>query len=259
MSTISLVDRSAWKAHAPKSVSRLGSTRGVKVHYTGGNVPKGILDDHGVCVEHVQAVQRMHMAGGREVPYADIGYNMVCCPHRKVFMGRGPHVLPAANGPGLNSGHYAVLALVGSTGFTVPNDGVLHAVLDAIDYLREHGGAGKEIKGHRDGYATSCPGEPLYAWIKKGAPRPTPPKPKPEKTWTETLVESLPTLHPGDENWDVKTVRWLMGARGYPPKDLLSKKYDPELKADVVTFKIGEKLPSNGTIDEPTWAALLRR
>jgi len=33
-------------------------------------------------------------------------------------------------------------------------------------------GAGKEIKGHRDGYATACPGGPLYAWVQKGAPRP---------------------------------------------------------------------------------------
>ncbi|MFF3871188.1 peptidoglycan-binding protein [Streptomyces sp. NPDC001978] len=46
--------------------------------------------------------------------------------------------------------------------------------------LRQHG-AGDEIKGHRDGYATACPGDALYAWVKKGAPRPkgTEPAPKP--------------------------------------------------------------------------------
>ncbi|MFD0883558.1 N-acetylmuramoyl-L-alanine amidase, partial [Streptosporangium algeriense] len=100
------------------------------------------------------SIQRMHMAGGREQPYSDIGYSMVACPHRRVFVGRGPGHIPAANGPGLNSQHYAVLALVGSTGFTQPNDELLHAVLDAVDYLRAHGGAGREIRGHRDGYAT---------------------------------------------------------------------------------------------------------
>ncbi|MFC7639775.1 hypothetical protein ACFQX6_00965 [Streptosporangium lutulentum] len=89
---------------------------------------------------------------------------------------RGPRSEPpaAANGAGLNSGHYAVLGLVGSTGLTKPTDDILHGILDAIEYLRDKGGAGREIKGHRDGYATNCPGEPLYAWIKRGAPAPAP-------------------------------------------------------------------------------------
>jgi hypothetical protein len=131
-----------------------------------------IIDDHNICVQLVKGYQTMHMAGGREQPYMDLGYNLVGCPHRKVFMGRGAKRIPAANGAGLNSAHYAVLALVGSSGFVVPNDGLLHAIRDGIDYLREHGNAGNEIRGHRDGFSTSCPGDRLYAWVKKGAPRP---------------------------------------------------------------------------------------
>ncbi|MBN6056604.1 peptidoglycan-binding domain-containing protein [Nonomuraea sp. RK-328] len=100
------------------------------------------------------------------------GNTYIACPHRKVFEGRGLHHLPAANGPGLNSGHYAVLGLVGNAGLVEPPDGVLHAILDAVEYVRERGDAGLEIKGHRDGYATDCPGEPLYAWVRRGAPRP---------------------------------------------------------------------------------------
>ncbi|WP_245898696.1 peptidoglycan-binding protein [Nonomuraea indica] len=100
------------------------------------------------------------------------GNTYIGCPHKKVFEGRGLHRLPAANGSGLNSAHYAVLGLVGNAGLVQPPDGVLHAVLDAIEHLRERGGAGREIKGHRDGYSTDCPGEPLYAWVRRGAPRP---------------------------------------------------------------------------------------
>lgn len=48
---------------------------------------------------------------------------------------------------------------------------MLGAIRDGIELLRKHG-AGAEIKGHRDGYATTCPGVKLYAWVKKGAPRP---------------------------------------------------------------------------------------
>lgn len=82
-------------------------------------------------------------------------------------------------------------------------------------------------------------------------------------TWMEELVKDLPTLRPGDENWDVKTLRWLLGARGYPPKDLLkdlvSKKYDDELKADVRTFQVAEKLTPDSIVGAKTWAKLLRR
>ncbi|MEU0516652.1 peptidoglycan recognition family protein [Streptosporangium sp. NPDC006007] len=180
------VSRRAWGARPPsRTYTRVGGTRGVKVHYTGGPVPADIAEpgNHRKCLELVAGIQRMHMSGGRGEVYLDIGYSMIACPHGRVLMGRGPHVLPAANGANLNSGHYAVLALVGSSGFTVPNDALLHAVADAIEYLREHGDAGDEIKGHRDGYSTSCPGGPLYAWVRAGAPRPStiPPVEPPEE------------------------------------------------------------------------------
>lgn len=174
---MNLVTRAEWRAKKPTSAyTRLPSTRGVKIHYTGGKVPADLAEpgNHDRCAGLVRDIQRMHMSGGRGERYIDLGYTMVCCPHRATFMGRGPHTLPAANGAGLNSGHYAVLALVGSSGFTRPNDDLLHALVDAIEYLREHGDAGREVKGHRDGYRTSCPGDPLYRWLRAGAERPAP-------------------------------------------------------------------------------------
>ena len=64
-----LVSRRQWNAAAPRGAyTRISSTRGVKVHYTGGYVSPQIVDDHEVCVRLVQAYQRMHMAGGREQP-----------------------------------------------------------------------------------------------------------------------------------------------------------------------------------------------
>ncbi|MER7134730.1 peptidoglycan recognition protein family protein, partial [Streptosporangium saharense] len=167
---IDLVTRREWGAREPRgSYGRLTSTKGVKVHYTGGQVSPDIVDDHARCVAMVRSIQNFHMDGNG---WMDIGYSMVACPHRKVFEGRGPGHLPAANGAGLNSAHYAVLGLVGNAGLVQPTDGILNAILDAVDYLRAKGGAGKEIKGHRDGYSTDCPGTALYAWVKEGAPRP---------------------------------------------------------------------------------------
>ncbi|WP_201296857.1 LysM peptidoglycan-binding domain-containing protein, partial [Nocardiopsis sp. FR26] len=89
----------------------------------------------------------------------------------------------AANGdtsPGLNRNHYAVLGMVGtempSTGLTYipnywnsrPTEEMKRGIRDAIAYLRYYGGAGSEILGHRDGYATACPGPALYDLVRGG-------------------------------------------------------------------------------------------
>lgn len=167
---IKLVSRKDWGARAPKATpSRLGSTRGVKVHYMGEHVDPALLDHHERCDDLVRRIQNSHMDGNG---WNDLGYTALVCSHGYVYRGRGPNVLPAANGEGLNSGHYAVCALLGDTGLTKPTDAMLHGLRDAIEWLRAEGDAGNEIKGHRDGYATSCPGAPLYAWVRNGAPRP---------------------------------------------------------------------------------------
>jgi hypothetical protein len=209
---IDLVTRNAWGARAPRgSYSNLTSTRGVKVHYTGGRVDPRILDDHDRCVAAVRGIQGGHMDGNG---WMDIGYSLAVCPHRKVFVGRGPRHLPAANGPGLNSGHYAVLGLVGNTGLVKPPDAMLHGIVDAIEYLRAEGGAGREIKGHRDGYSTSCPGAALYAWVTRGAPRPSTgpaphPVPKPEPQEQEIDVPEYGSFGLSDASgYDVQANTW---------------------------------------------------
>nr|WTB28557.1 peptidoglycan-binding protein [Streptomyces sp. NBC_00830] len=86
--------------------------------------------------------------------------------------GRGIGKRTGTNGnQPLNVAHYAIVGLVGSEGLTEPTDETLSAIRDGIELLRQHP-AGDEIKGHRGGYAATCPGGPLYAWVEKGAPRP---------------------------------------------------------------------------------------
>lgn len=174
--SIRLISRRTWRAQPPTTAyTRVPGTEGVIIHYTGGHVDSSIVTDHEVCSRLVKAIQAEHMAGARTEPMIDIGHNLIACPHRRVFVGRGLYVMPEGNGPGLDAAHYSVLALVGSSGYTEPNDLLLHGIRDAIEYLREHGNAGTEIKGHRDGHPTTCPGEPLTAWVAKGAPRPPSP------------------------------------------------------------------------------------
>lgn len=251
---IDLVSRKEWGARPPKSsYSTLRSTKGVKIHYTGGRVDPAIIDDHGRCVAMVRSIQSYHMDGNG---WIDIGYSMIACPHRKVFVGRGPHHLPAANGAGLNSGHYAVLGLVGTSGLVRPPDDMLNGILDAIDHLREEGGAGREIKGHRDGYATDCPGDILYAWIGSGAPRPGAHEPGPgpgadpeSPEWPGRPL-AYPPIMRGD---DVRTWQARMAELGYDID--VDGAYGPKSRDVCLAFQRDRDLEADGVVGPDTWHA----
>ncbi|MFD8471875.1 peptidoglycan-binding protein [Streptomyces globisporus] len=172
-----LVTRSqlGWPASAAPSQS---STKGVKVHYEGTAVSTKLLTDHDACLDEWKNIRRSHLANTAE-NYSDVAYNYAACPHGYLLEGRGLRKRTGANGnQALNQAHYAILGLVGSSGLTEPPDAMLSAIRDGIDLMRKNG-AGPEIKGHRDGYATACPGGPLYAWVQKGAPRPESSEEKP--------------------------------------------------------------------------------
>ncbi|GAB2962097.1 N-acetylmuramoyl-L-alanine amidase [Nonomuraea fastidiosa] len=246
---IDLVLRREWNARAPRGdYTQLDSTKGVKVHYTGGRVDEAIVSDHARCVALVRSIQAYHMDGNG---WIDIGYSYVACPHRKVFEGRGLHHLPAANGPGLNAGHYAVLGLVGNAGLVRPPDGVLHAIVDAIEFVRRNGSAGKEIKGHRDGYATDCPGEPLYAWVRRGAPRPAggdegggPPAAPP---FPGRLLGYPPVMH-GE---DVLTWQSQMRRRGWELD--VDGAYGPQSRDVCRRFQRQQGVTADGIVGPITW------
>ncbi|WP_285369033.1 N-acetylmuramoyl-L-alanine amidase, partial [Streptomyces albipurpureus] len=162
---------------ATSAAAAIASTKGVKVHWLGA---KYASRSHDRCDDYVRQIRASHLANKRE-NYSDIAYNLLVCEHGTMFEGRGVHRRTGANGSAaLNTAHYAVCALLGING--KPTDALLGGLRDAIEYLREHGKAGAEIRGHRDGLATACPGDDLYDWVKRGAPRPAgskPPAPKP--------------------------------------------------------------------------------
>jgi hypothetical protein len=169
---IKLVTRAAWGARAYKlpsgATSYAGPRRGVKLHYLGSAYSDR---PHDRCDDYVRQLQTSHMDGNG---WSDIGYSFVVCTHGYVYEGRGLRRRNSANGSTfLNERDYAVCLLVGSSGLTKPTDAQLHGARDAIDYCREEGSAGTWLGGHRDGYATTCPGDAIYAWAKAGAPRPT--------------------------------------------------------------------------------------
>lgn len=148
------------------------STKGVKVHYEGTEVSTRLLTDHDACIAEWKSIRKSHLANPTE-NYSDVAYNYAACVHGYLLEGRGIGRRTGANGnQELNRAHYAIVGLVGDEGLTEPTDAMLSAIRDGIELLRRNG-AGTEIRGHRDGHATTCPGPALYAWVQKGAPRPT--------------------------------------------------------------------------------------
>lgn len=240
---IDLVLRRDWHARAPRGeYTQLDSARGVKVHYTGGRVDPGILTNHAGCQALVQSIQNFHMDSNG---WIDVGYSFLACPHRKVFEGRGLHHLPAANGAGLNAGHYAVLGLVGNSGLINPPDNVLHGILDAIQHLRDRGAAGREIKGHRDGFETDCPGEPLYAWVRRGAPRPGQP---PRAPAFPGRLLSFPPVTRGE---DVRTWQKQMKKRGWNID--VDGVYGTDSRDVCRRFQRNQGVDDDGVVGPVTW------
>ncbi|MER7813741.1 N-acetylmuramoyl-L-alanine amidase, partial [Streptomyces sp900116325] len=153
---------------------------GVKIHWLGAPVSARLADDHSLCVAEWKKIRKAHLANKAE-NYSDVAYNYAACVHGYLLEGRGLRRRTGANGTqSLNRADYAVVALIGTKGLTAPTDALLHALRDGIDLLRANG-AGARVRGHRDGYATACPGDALYGWVKQGALRPggKPPAPKP--------------------------------------------------------------------------------
>jgi hypothetical protein len=167
-----------WPASAaPRKTKK---TLGIKIHYEGTNSP---VRDHSYCKGYWTGIRNSHLANKAE-GYSDVAYSYAVCRHGYVLEGRGLGFRTGANGnQTLNADHDAVVILYGTNDKSVSEE-VVTAVREVIAFLRGHD-TGKEIKGHRDGYATACPGGPLYAFVKSGefepvkAP-PAPPKPKPK-------------------------------------------------------------------------------
>ncbi|WP_432247718.1 peptidoglycan recognition protein family protein [Streptomyces sanyensis] len=185
-----LIPRSAWGARAYRTpngaITYSGPRRGVKLHYLGTPYSDRA---HDRCAAYVRALQASHMDGNG---WSDIGYSFVVCTHGAVYEGRGLRRRNSANGnTALNEQDYAVLLLVGSSGLTQPTTAQLRGARDAIDYCRTEGPAGAWLGGHRDGYATSCPGDAVYAWAKAGAPRPADDTPTPKETTGMELTDHV--------------------------------------------------------------------
>jgi uncharacterized coiled-coil protein SlyX len=136
-------------------------TRGLVIHYDSAD--QGLAGkEHGACVDYWRRTRRFHMGANRG--WNDIGYSFGACPHGYVFEGRGLDRVQAAQ-PSGNSTYYSVTLMSGPS--EDPTPAQVNAVRELRQWLMDKG-VGPLVKGHRDFYATSCPGDRLYALVNNG-------------------------------------------------------------------------------------------
>ena len=193
---------------APSKTKR---TLGIKVHYEGTASP---VRDHSYCKGYWTGIRNSHLANKKE-GYSDVAYSMAVCRHGYVMEGRGIGRRTGANGnQELNGNHDAIAVLYGTNDSHVTPE-VVQGLKEAISYLR-HGGSGNEIKGHRDGYPTLCPGDPLYAYVKSGKLEPNS---KEDETVTPADIDKIA---------DAVVDRLLSADKFTAPKDAADYSDDPK-------------------------------
>lgn len=144
---------------SPASVAR--PTQGLVIHYDGSD--QGLAGrPHSMCVAYWRRTRAFHTGPARG--WADIGYSFGACPHGYILEGRGLDRTQAAQ-PGGNSTWYSVTLMSG------PGEDPTPEQIDAVRQLRAWlvgKGVGPAVKGHRDFYSTSCPGDRLYRLVRDG-------------------------------------------------------------------------------------------
>jgi len=162
-------------------------------HWPGG--PTGIKesDSHDKCLRLVKAWETYHRSKG----FGGIGYNFLICPHARVIEGRGLNYV-GAHCPGWNTIGWGIQFMRGQ-GEKVTDKMYSRGTALAQDLEKAANGMDFWDNGHREGFATTCPGDQTQQWVDSGGPEKgtgTKPKPPPE---TGVLVV--------DGNWGRATTR----------------------------------------------------
>jgi hypothetical protein len=169
--------RSDWNARPPTS-SRTSVDISKRTeffnHYIGPGSPGYANRPHADCLAAVRSWQLMHQNKG----WKDIGYNALVCGHARVIEGRGLGYA-GSHCPDHNTSGFGVQFMVAGT--ERPTDAMYARMRKLYDDLVRAKGGALAKRGHRDGVATTCPGDIVYAWVKAGMPGPTitPPPPDP--------------------------------------------------------------------------------
>lgn len=252
------VTRAQWGARPPRSRQPQSFT-GIRVHYSGSGADE--LADHRNCGLRVKGIQNYHMDGQK---WADLAYGFLTCRHGVVFEGRGWDVRTAANGTNSCNDCCTAVCFLGDD--TAGRDDVTNPGRAALAWvIREAIRRGmKQVGGHRDCLATTCPGDEIYNWVKvKGwetAPSPVPipqPAPKPPAHRPHgTPLLRVGVQAPGHVR-DAQIHLNNKGARDFAGRRLvIDGDFGPSTEQAVRVFQAMKKIGVDGVVGNVTWTAL---
>lgn len=160
MPTPQIISRSTWGASAwrgtPASVPLSRRTE-FYVHYDGGHP----VTRTGYAI--MRAIEAQHIGQG----WSGVGYHFVVDQQGNIYEGRG-WGLVGAHCPNHNTSGIGVQIAIG--GDQKPSEKALAACRALYELACKKTGKTLAKRGHRDGFATLCPGSTLYAWVQAGMP-----------------------------------------------------------------------------------------
>lgn len=161
-------DWGARKPQAPIYTVPIASRTEKFAHWNGGALGITAAKDHATCLAAVKAIQAEHMHNDPAHNWADIGYNGLICPaHARLIEGRGRDAV-GAHCPNHNRTGIAVQFMLGKGETATPAMFArARRFFDDCETAARHT---LKPMGHRDGYATECPGDQIEAWVKAGMP-----------------------------------------------------------------------------------------
>lgn len=155
MPKLSVVSRRKWGAAAATSVTRdrwAGKRLTIRVHHTADTPPRpnASVGEEAAYMRRVQAFHQ-NVRG-----YADIAYSYVIMPSGRVYVGRGWGVHGAHT---LNHNGDVGICFAGTYTKMEPTHSSLVAFWQLKRRLQRRGLRVADIAGHRETFATSCPGD----------------------------------------------------------------------------------------------------
>lgn len=127
------------------------------VHYDGG----APITRTGFAI--MRAIEAGHLGQG----WAGVGYNFVVDQSGAAYEGRGWN-LQGAHCPEHNISGFGVQIAIG--GDQEPSAAALATCRALYEEACKKAGRALAMRGHKDGFATLCPGPRLYSWVRAGMP-----------------------------------------------------------------------------------------
>ena len=216
------------------------------VHYVGAVYPPTPTITQGKA--QWARLQQGAFDGDNGETYIDIPYNFGIDLAGRIYEGRGWQFKGAANGSTNYNAHaWSVCVMCG------PGQAISDVVKAALSWLTQEGArrvaAVSYVKGHRDVYATACPGDPLYAYVPHLNAHLHDPQNVPHVDWDaiaklvkwQQRCKARP-LTRGMNNPDVRVMNDLLAAHGY--NRVVGSGYGRRSEAAIYAFKVAKNLPN---------------